>query len=217
MLAQPAYRSREWLRSTLPFTLIGGAGVINNQTDIIMLGGFTGPDEVGIYRVAAQGATLVSFSLQVANAVVAPQLSRLYAQGDTARLQHLVTQSARVVLLAAIPVALVFILAGAPVVSWVFGSGFTAAHAPLAILAVGYLLNAVFGTVGVLLQMAGYQTVTARILWQTVLLNIVLNSVLIPPFGLVGAAVATSLCLPVWHFLLYMAARKRLGISCLPV
>jgi len=209
----PVYRSREWLRSALPFMLIGGAGIINNQTDIIMLGWFTGPEEVGIYRVAVQGAALVAFSLQVVNAVVAPQFSRLFAQGDMARLQRLVTQSARLVLLAALPVALVFILAGGVLVSWVFGAGFASAHVPLAILAVGQLVNAGFGSVGFLLNMTGYETVTARILWQTALSNIALNAVFIPLYGMNGAAIATAISVAFWNLLLYREVKEKLNID----
>lgn len=210
--APPAYRSREWLRSALPFTLIGGAGVINNQTDIIMLGWFTGSEDVGIYRVAVQGAMLVAFSLQVANAVLGPQFSRFYAQGDMVRLQHLVTQSARVILLTALPVALVFILFGALVVSWVFGAEFTTAHWPLAILAAGQLVNAGFGSVGFLLNMTGHESIAARMLWRTAFLNIVFNAVLIPLYGMNGAAIATTISLAIWNALLFRQVRQRLGI-----
>ena len=206
-------RRRNWLRSALPFVLIGGAGVLNNNTDIIMLGWFTGSEEVGIYRVAVQGATLVAFSLQVANAVVAPQFTRLYAKGDMARLQHLVTQSARVVLSVALPIALVFILVGGILISGVFGAEFVAAYGPLAILASGQLVNAGFGSGGFLLYMTGHERTTARILCQTTLLNILLNVVFIPLYGLGGAATATAIALVVWNALLYRQVRQLLGIS----
>lgn len=211
--APPVYQSRDWLRSALPFTLIGGAGIINNQTDIIMLGWFTGSEQVGIYRVAMQGAMLVAFSLQVVNAVVAPQFSRLYAQGDMVRLQRLVTQSAQVILLAALPMALAFILAGGVAVAWVFGGEFAAAHLPLAILAAGQLVNAGFGSVGFLLNMTGHENLVARILWQTALLNIALNAALIPFYDMDGAAVATAVSLTTWNLLLYRQVKGKLHIT----
>lgn len=215
--ATPEYRSREWLKSALPFTLIGGAGIINNHADIIMLGWFTGSEDVGIYRVAVQGATLVAFSLQVVNAVVAPQFSRLFTQGEMVRLQRLVTRSSQVILLVALPIALAFILAGGVIVTWVFGREYSAAYAPLAILAVGQLLNASFGAVGSLLQMTGHQGVTARILWRTAILNIILNAIMIPLVGMFGAALSTAVCLFAWHFLLYREAKKCIQITSGPL
>lgn len=212
-IAPPVYRGREWLRSALPFTLIGGAGIINSHTDIIMLGWFIGKQEVGIYRVAVQGATLVAFSLQVANAVVAPQFARIYAQRDMATLQRLVTRSAQIILVAALPVALAFALAGDHIVAWVFGAEFAAAHIPLAILALGQLVNAGFGSVGYLLNMTGHENISARILWQTALLNIGLNVVLIPFFGMNGAAIATAISLITWNLLLFRQVKAKMQIT----
>ncbi|MEX0382546.1 flippase [Spiribacter sp. 1M153] len=217
IIAEPVYKSRDWLRSALPFTLIGGAGIINNYTDIIMLGWFTASEDVGIYRVAVQGATLVAFSLQVANAVVGPQFARLYAQGDMAKLQHLVTRSSQVIFLASMPAALAFIFAGDVVVSWVFGPEYSTAYLPLAALSIGQLLNVSFGLVGSLLQMTGNQGVTARILWQTAVLNIILNTIMIPLLGMLGAALSSATCLFAWHFLLYREAKKCIHIVSLPL
>lgn len=135
-LPQPAhatvaqYQTRQWLASAMPLTLIGGASIINNQTDILMLGFFRNPEDVGVYRVAVQGAVLVVFGLQAANVVIAPQFARLYTQGDQARLQRLVTVSARLILLAALPVALTFILAGGAIAGWVFGPEFAKSLRP---------------------------------------------------------------------------------------
>ena len=211
--ADPEYKSRQWLKSALPFTLIGGAGVINNQADILMIGWFMDSGDVGIYRVAVQGATLVAFGLQAANAVVAPQFSRLYAQGDMVRLQRLVTISARVILFVALPLAAAFVLAGGEIVGWMFGNQYVAAHQPLAILAVGQLINAGFGSVGFLLNMTGHEGITARILWQTAIVNVVMNVLLIPSFGTAGAAIASAFSLILWNALLYRQVRRRLGLN----
>ncbi|WBA17152.1 flippase [Salinivibrio kushneri] len=206
-------RREIWVKSALPFVLIGGAGIINNQTDIIMLGWFLGTEEVGRYRVAVQGAMLVGFSLQVAHGVVAPYFSKIYSQGEMARLQLLVTRSSQVVLVTALPVAMVFILAGDLIVTWVFGKEFASAHSALAILAIGQLVNAGFGAVGFLLNMTGHENIVARILWVMAASNIVLNAILIPLFGMIGAAVATAISLIITHLLLYRQVKNKLGIK----
>jgi O-antigen/teichoic acid export membrane protein len=207
------YRSRQWLKSALPFTLIGGAGIINNQADIIMLGWFRTSEEVGVYRVAVQGAALVILGLQAANAVVAPHFAQLYAKGDMAQLQRLVTLSARVILLAALPIALAFIIAGGPIVGRIFGAEFTASYLPLAILTAGQLVNASMGSVGFLLNMTGHERDTARTLWQAAVLNVVLNVILIPFYGMAGAAVASTTSLVVWNLVLRSLVWRRLGLN----
>lgn len=210
--AAPEYKARQWLKSALPFTVIGGASIINTQADMIMIGWLMGSEDVGMYRVSVQGSMLVAFGLQAANAVVAPQFSRLYAQGDMVKLQRLVTQSARAILAVALPLAAAFILAGEVILSWVFGEEYGPAHLSLAILAVGQLINAWFGSVGFLLNMTGQEGVVARILLLTASINIAFNLVLIPLFGLAGAAIAATVSLILWNVLLYRQVQARLGI-----
>ena len=211
--AEARYQTRQWLSSAMPLTLIGGANILNNQTDILMLGFFRTPGEVGMYRVAVQGAMLVAFGLLAANTVVAPQFARLHAQDDKVRLQRLVTASARAILLAALPVALTFIIAGGTIAGWVFGPEFTKSQAPLAILAVGQLVNAAMGSVGFLLNMTGHEKDVAMTLLVTAGLNIFLNLVLIPPYGMAGAASASAVSLALWNIMLWLAVKKRIGIN----
>lgn len=214
--AAPAFRSWSWLKSALPFTLIGGAGVIHSEADVVMLGWFRPADEVGVYRIAVQGAMLVPFGLQVVSSVLSPHLARLYAQGDRERLQRLVTLGARAVSLVALPVALAFVLAGGAIAAWVFGADFAASHTPLAILAIAQLVVSVFGLPGPLLSMAGYESRVSRAMWVSALANIGLNLALIPLFGLVGAALATGTTVASWNVYLFFLARRSVSISAAP-
>ncbi|ADE14475.1 polysaccharide biosynthesis protein [Nitrosococcus halophilus Nc 4] len=211
--AAPAYDTRHWLSSALPLSLIAGMQIINSQTDIIMLGLFRDAEEVGVYRVAVQSATLVAFGLQAINMVIAPHFSRLYAAGDMVRLQRVVTASARAILFTALPVVVVLIVFGEPVLRLVFGVEFVSGYAPLAILASGQLVNAAMGSVGFLLNMTGYERNVARGLMIAAVTNIVLNLFLIPLWGMEGAAVATGVTLVLWNILLWQSVRKHLGIN----
>jgi O-antigen/teichoic acid export membrane protein len=207
------YRSRQWLKSALPFTLIGGAGIINTQADIIMIGWFMPTEEIGQYRVAAQAAMLIPFGLQAASAVIAPQFSRLYAQGDMLRLRRLVVISRRISLAAALPLAIALFIAGDVIVEWVFGPAYSGAHLPLVILAVGQLVNAAFGPVGIFLNMTGNEKLNSMLLWSTVAGNIVMNSVMIPIAGISGAALASSLSLAFKNFAQLLLAKRVIATS----
>jgi O-antigen/teichoic acid export membrane protein len=210
--ATPTYRSYPWLRSVVPFTLMGSAGIINHHTDIIMLGWFANAEVVGVYRVAGQGAMLVAFGLQAANAVLAPHFARLHSRGEFVLLQRLVTSSARLIAVTALPAALILVLFGDSVVGLLFGPKFISAQGPLAILAIGQLVSAGFGSVGFLLNMTGHENIAARILWQTAILNVILNISLIPFFGMIGAASATAVSVAAWNILLFREVRRRLGL-----
>jgi len=209
----PEYRDRAWLKSAGPFMLIGGAGVVNGHADMIMLGWFGEPEEVGVYRVAVQGAALVAFGLHAVNPIIAPEFSRLYAQSNIKQLQRVVTASARAILVAALPVVLLFTLYGTAIVSWVFGSEYTDADMPLVILSVAQLINAGYGSVGLLMTMTGHENDAARTMWTTASINIVLNAILIPWLGMNGAALASAISLIVWNAVLFRKVRTNLNIS----
>ena len=213
--AKPSFRSQAWLASTLPLALMAGMQMVNSQADILMLGLFKTADQVGIYRVAVQMATLASFGLQAVNMVVAPRFAALYANDRLAELQRLVTISARIVLAFNLAVSLFFIVLGQPFLGLVFGKAFVASFSPLLILLGGQLVNSAAGSVGFLLNMTGHERETARGMAVAAAANIVLNLLLIPRWGTAGAAAATAVSLAMWNVLLFWAARERLGITSL--
>ncbi len=208
-----AYETRKWLSSALAFAMMDGAGLLNSQADILLLGMFRSPSDVGLYRVATQGAALVAFGLISANAVIAPQFARLYAKNDMPKLQKLVTASARVILLVAMPVALLLVFAGDKIILLLFGPDFVKSHTPLAILALGQLVNAAMGSVGYLLNMTGHEKDVTRTLFITAGLNFLANLILIPFYGIIGAAIATACTTTLWNLLLYRLVKRRIGIN----
>lgn len=209
----PSYRHRAWFSAMWPLALIDGLQVINSHIDILMLGLLATVGEVGVYRVVVQGAGLVVFALQIVNMTIAPQVARLHAAGETERLQQMVTRSARLTLLGALPVVLVLVVFGRSTLDLVFGLEYAAGYAALAILAIGQLINAAMGSVGLLLNMTGHERETARGVAIAVALNAPLNLALIPWLGMDGAALATAISLLVWNLLLWRAVRRHLGLN----
>lgn len=191
------YMTKAWAISAIPMMIIGGLQVINLRIDIILLGIFKTPDEVGVYAVCARGAQLILFILTAANAILAPTIVSIYTKGDIKRLQRIITKSSRLIFLFSLPVALFLIFFG----SWylkIFGSGFAVGVFPLAILSVAQLFSVTAGSPGLILLMTGHER---DVLWTgtaTIAVNLLLNVFLIPPFGMNGAAVATSLGICVW-------------------
>lgn len=210
---QVEYHSRQWLVSAMPLAFIAGMQLINQQVDILMLGIVASAEEVGVYRVAVQGAMLVSFGLTAIGMVTWPYYARLYEKRDMLAFQQIATLSARAMLVLALPIAVVFILFGQWLLAFVFGGEYTSAYYPLVILACGNVVHAAFGTVGPLLNMTGHERITARGIAIAAGCNVVLNAALIPPFGMLGAATATSLTLAIWNLVLWMSVRRVLRID----
>lgn len=211
--ALPIYKTGAWARSVLPLSVLVGTQVIYSQTSVVLLGWLASTEDVGIYRVATQGAVLVAFPLIAMNTVLSPMISRLYHAGDMARLQHLVTLGARAVLAAALPLVVVFIFFGERILELVFGQGYSGGALALAILCLGQLVNAATACTFSLLNMTGHERYTARGMAVAAIVNIVLNLVLIPWLGIAGAAISTAVCLAGAAIFYYRETRKRLGID----
>ncbi|PAV24995.1 oligosaccharide flippase family protein [Tamilnaduibacter salinus] len=202
-----------WWRSAFPMGVTATSHVINRYADIILLGVLAAQTEVGLYRVAAQGALLVTFGLQAINLVVAPYLSRAHRGSDYPRIQMLMTLSARLSSGLALLPALLFLAFGDTIIRWLFGAEYESAYAPLCVLILGRFVSAVFGPVGMLLSMSGYERLVARVLMLAVVVNVVLNAALIPLYGVIGAACATTATMVTWNFILRTLAARKLGIE----
>ncbi|MBK8006878.1 MAG: oligosaccharide flippase family protein, partial [Gemmatimonadetes bacterium] len=208
--AAPAYETEAWVRTAIPLLLITASQIILSQTDVIMLGAMRGTTDAGIYAVASQLATVITFAIMAANAYVAPTIAGLHAQGRRADLQRMLTLASRGVLAYAVPVVLGLVVLGAWVLG-LYGAAFRAGHVPLLVLCVGQLTIALCGSVGFLLTMTGHEQVATKVIGGSALLNVVLNLALIPRLGLTGAAIATTIATAMRSLVLSLYVRRLLG------
>lgn len=185
------YERKAWTSSVVPFAVLSGLAVIVTQTDIVMLGLMRTSAEVGIYKVASQGADLAAFGIVAANMVAMPYMSRLANSNDIKSLEKIVQNSARLSLFFSIIITALFAIIGDKLINFVFGSDYVVAYFPLLLLALGQVFHAGLGQGGTLLNMCGHEKGTLITLILSALLNVVLNFIFIPLWGIHGAATAT--------------------------
>jgi len=211
-LAKPHYHTWRWLRSALPFAWVLGMNVVLTYADTILVGLLSGPASAAVYRVASQAAMLVTLPLTAVNAAVAPLLAASYSRGDKSELQSKARAAAGTASLAALPAALVLLSLGRPLLAF-FGPGFSKGYTALAILVLGYLVNAAAGASGYLLIMTNYERAAAASFTCAAVINVVANFVLIPLWGTTGAAVATALSVTFVSLAFSLLVRRNLGIE----
>ncbi len=204
---------RQWWTASGIMALSAGMNQINNYADILLLGLFRSSEEVGQYRAAFQVSALVAFGVQVVAMVYAAKFAQFRHNTDPAQFQKIVSRAARLAFGFAFPAALVLVLWGGFFLELLFGAEFRDGYAPLAILAAGQAMAAFFGSIGILLNMSGMEKHVAKGMGFVALSNLVLNIVLIPPFGMTGAALATVLSISVWKVHLWHSARKELHVD----
>ncbi|MEO1131876.1 MAG: polysaccharide biosynthesis C-terminal domain-containing protein, partial [Cyanobacteria bacterium J06639_1] len=167
--------------------------------------------EVGLYSAALKTSSWVPFILLAVNAVAAPLMASLFAQGDRQGLQQLVSTIARWMFYPAFATAIGLVIFAEPILR-LFGAEFVAAKGALIALVLGQLVNVGAGSVGYLLTMTGHQTETARVVGVTALMNLMLNWIGIRYFGIVGAALATALAMATWNVWLYCLVVRKLNV-----
>ena len=208
----PVYLRREWLLVALPLLFNDSAFVLLAQTDTLMTGAILGTFQVGIYGAAFKTAAGVSFILAGVNAIAAPMFATLHTQGDYQGLQQLTNSVARWMFYPTLLLALLLIAFGDRVLG-LFGTEFTAARWSMTILILGQLVNVGAGSVGYLMEMTGHHRQCAWVLGCSAVLNLILNAILIPTLGIIGAAIATAATMALWNIWLHQLVVKHLGVK----
>lgn len=209
--ARPVYQVQEWLGSSMPMFGVGLMNVLNARLDVLMLGVLGSITEVGLYTTALLLANTSSILLTASTTSLGPTYAQIYDSGDMARLQRVVLKSTRATLLASLPVVVLILVFGEFLLS-IFGPEFQAAYPALVILVVGQFVNTAAGTVGILMMMSGYERVTLVSRIVGVIVYAILNLILIPGYGMNGAALATTISLSARNVILVTYAWQHLRI-----
>jgi O-antigen/teichoic acid export membrane protein len=202
--------------TSLPLFWVMLTDLTMNIADTFFLGFWATSEAVGIYGVAKRTAVLTVFILIAVNSIVAPKFAALYAAGDHDALGAVARRSAALVTVLATPALLLFILLPGKVLL-IFGPEFVEGAAALTILAIGQFVNAATGSVGYLLIMTGHEKLVRNNVVGSAALNIMLMVILVPPCGIVGAAIATAVNLAVMNLVSTFLVYRKLGIMTLPI
>ena len=211
--AKPDYRDREWITISLPLLLVSGTFMLTKRIDVLMVGMLVDTTEAGVYAVASRVADLAVWGLAAASAIGAPMISQAYAQGNREVLQRVVTLTGRIGLGFSLLLTLAIVVGREPVLA-LFGEEFTKGEILLVIIAMGQLANAATGPVGLAMSMTGQQNRLCLILSLALILHIILNFLLIPVWGSIGAALATALINALWNGAATIEVYCRLKINC---
>lgn len=188
--AAAAMHRAQWVRQSLPFLLLAGAQMLNNQISIIALGALAPQSQVGYFRVASQVSDGLSVALIAISIVIAPQVAGLHARRDLSSLQRVLVLSHRAAVLIVLPAALTLAIFGADLLAFVFGEVYRPAAGAMSIMVLGKVAYATVGFAGLALSMVGHAGVAAAIALGTVGFSAALALFLIPNFGIAGAAIA---------------------------
>ena len=208
------YRTGLWLKTSLPMLLLHGFELVMQNTDVLVLSLYMTPSDVAVYFAALKTMGLITFVHFAVAAAAANRFSAYNARGDKAELSAFVREAVRWTFWPSLAAAIGLLALGWPLL-WLFGPEFTAGYPAMFVLAVGFLVRAAVGPAEHVLAMLGEQSRCAAVLFAAAGLNIALNFLLIPHYGLMGAAAATSASIAAAAVLMLMVAKRRLGLDIL--
>jgi len=209
--ADPEYRSREGTSAAFSLFMISGFALIIEQTDIIIIGLFRGATDAGIYSAAKRIGSFAASGLIIVNVILAPMISQFHVSGEIDEMKRVMRLAATFAFIIAFPIVMVILLFGDSVMA-LFGASFSKGYTSLLILTTGQLINALTGAVGFFMTMTGNEKPMTLICGSCALLNVALNFILIPSFGLEGAATSTALTVAFWNIILYVYVYQKFGI-----
>lgn len=187
----PMYSSQ--LRFSAPLAVATTTNFLLGNADLFIIGYFMSSASVGVYNIAyTLGRLLTVFSSSI-SFLALPLFSEMHDDGDMDRLESVLKTMTKWGVFPTLPVLLVMVLFPIETISLTFGSKYATPEGIVAIqiLALGFGFIALTGPGGLTAigetKIVMYATVTSSVA------NVVLNVIMIPTFGIAGAAMATVL------------------------
>lgn len=204
---------RQWRKSVLPFTMLAAATTLNSQVAVLLLGVFGDAEMVAVLNVAQRSAQLVALPLAIMNTIVAPYFVQALQSGSKDELRRHTRQASRLTLLASMPIGLVFLFFGRPLLAWTFGAPYDdLSFAPLAIIVVAQLISVALGSGGILLAMGGHEKYTLYSLLISLAVVFAVLLCLVGSLGTLGAAIGIAAGTIAAKLFVFFVAKQHLGI-----
>ncbi len=201
-----------WWRFAAPWVLITLATDFFFDIDLLLLANLLGKEELAIFGVCTRIFSLVSFGVAAVYAVTLPDMFESEAKDDRAAFHRKVGEANLVATLVSIGL-LVLVVIGGQFALLLFGEGFTAGALPLAILCVALVVRSAMGPASMVLSIHDrpWASLPAVALGMGTL--VLGNILLVPPFHLVGAAMAALIGITVWSVMLWGIALRTARID----
>lgn len=206
------YEVGVWLKTALPIFLVDSFFYLLFSVDILILQAFVNPQDIAVYYAATKTLALIHFIYFAVGAASAHRFSEYHVAGDRGKLESFIADTTRWMFWPSVALGLFLVVLGKPILM-LFGAGFESGYPLICIIMVGLLARASVGPAERVLNMTGQQSACAFVYATALAVNVALCFLLIPRFGLTGAAAATATAVVVESGLLFLAVKRRLGFT----
>ncbi|MDB2354658.1 MATE family efflux transporter [Flavobacteriaceae bacterium] len=185
------FSSTEILRASYPMALSAISYFLMQSTDVLFISAYDTFESVAYYSIAVKLATVTALALISVNIVIAPKIASIYNDKNFYQLKLILKKATRMNVVISLPIIIILLFFSEYVLS-TFGSNYILAKNALWILLIAQFFNSITGPSALYLNMTGRQKKLNVILVISLLINVLLNIILVPDFGMLGAAISTT-------------------------
>ena len=195
-------------------TLFSNAvNLINYQADVLLIGYFLSSRELGVYSVSVMFAKIIWILPDSIQKITFPLISEFYAKKMDDPIKIVVDRCMKYSSIFLVLSSMFFVFFGKQIITLIFGAEFEQAYMPLNILLVGTVLFGITKSVGSIFASVGKPNLVYRIPLVSAIINVILNLILIPIYGINGAAIATTVSFLVSMVLMFYFMSSLLSIN----
>jgi O-antigen/teichoic acid export membrane protein len=207
-----SFETVKWRSSAIPLFFLGGIQTFGAQSDVFLLGLLSESEEVGVFKSMYQVSLLVIFSLSAVNAISSPLIVKDFETNNFSGLKKLLINFCSINFFIALSIAIPLLFFGEHIIEFLYGPEYLSGILCLQILVIGRIINTTFGSANQFLKMMGEEKKAFYGILIGVLTSILLNIILIPIYGIVGSAIASSIGLVMWNIILFFRLVNKIWV-----
>jgi O-antigen/teichoic acid export membrane protein len=182
------------------------------QLDVVMVGTLANATDAASYFAAQKTASLLGLVMMAGGLVGAPLMSANFHSGKFKELQRLCNVLSIAIAISTLLGVLVIVIFGHQLLG-IFDPSFVNAYPVLLLLAAGYTIDSLAGPNAYLMQMTGLERPYLKIMAACYLGVLLMQVVLIPIYGGLGAATASAIGIIAWNLCAIRLLRKSKGLD----
>ena len=200
--------TRDLFSYSWPLMFLSVISFVFSWIDSFSIGYFKNVIEVGIYNAAVPLAFLLIIVPSLFIQLFFPMITKEFSRNKISLIKDISKQVAKWIFLLNLPLLIIMILFPGAIINLFFGSEYLSAAWSLRFLSIGTFFYSIFIISANLLSMAGKsKTVLFNILISSII-NLILNILLVPKYGISGAAFSTMITYIIWSFISLIQAKR---------
>ncbi len=205
--------AREIFGFTVPLLSSDLVTILMHSSDAVLLGYFCDLKQVAFFRVVLPAAALNQMVIRSFGLLYTPATARLFAKEDYEGINNLYWRTAVWMSVLTFPIFAVTFCLATPLTLLLYGPRYQQSGIIMALLSLGYYFNVVLGNNGLTLKVLGKLRYIVTINILAAAANVLINLLLIPRYGALGAGIGTASTLIIFNVLKQAGLRLASGIS----